>query len=89
MLFGRKKQDKEKELEQKMEKLLVAINKVYPNTKELIWKSFLAGMFAGLGASIGVSIVLAVITFILGQLKVVPIINAVIDQIQIQQLLKK
>lgn len=49
----------------KMEKFLRAVDRVSSSTYEMMWKSFLRGVFSGLGATVGVSIVLGIITYLL------------------------
>lgn len=77
----------EKEKIKKVERLLQAIENVYPSTKELIIKSFLRGIFIGLGTTIGASIVIAILTFTISQLKLVPVIKQIINQTNIEQVL--
>lgn len=70
----------------KIEQLLRAIDRVYPSTRELLWKSFLRGLFTGLGATIGVSLVLGVLTFLFDQLELLPIIGELVEETQIGEL---
>jgi hypothetical protein len=55
--------------------------------KQFIWRSFVKGVFIGLGATLGVSIVLTLATYIIAQLKVVPVLNRVIIESQIERYL--
>lgn len=73
--------------QEKIDKLIKALENIYPSTKELIWKSFLKGLFIGLGTTVGVSIVLAVITYSLNQLKLIPIIKQIIIQTNVEEIL--
>lgn len=52
--------------------LLDAVERIHPPLKTLMWRSFLTGIFTGLGATVGVSIILALVTFLLGQVQVIP-----------------
>jgi len=71
----------------KIEKLIETIDKIYPSTRELIWKSFLRGVFVGLGTTIGASIVLALVTYTISQLKVIPIVKQIIIQTNVEDIL--
>jgi hypothetical protein len=79
----------DKALLKKMEMLLQALENIYPSTKELIWKSFLKGIFIGLGTTIGVSIVLAALTYLLTSLRVFPIFNDIIEDSRVEDILLK
>ena len=72
-----------KDVVQKMEALIRAVDKVYPKKRVLIWRSFLQGLFGAIGATIGLSIFLAFVTFFITQLKVVPFMKDIIYQTQI------
>lgn len=65
-----------------------AFAKTIPSKRQLSIRSFLQGLFFGLGTSIGVSIVLAVLTFTLNQLKLIPVFDTVIRDTGVEQILK-
>jgi hypothetical protein len=73
---------------QKVDKLIQAIEGVYPSTKVLVWKSFLRGIFFGLGTTIGVSIVLAMLGFVITGLSELPFLREIILQMQIEDVLR-
>jgi hypothetical protein len=73
----------------KLDKFIRAIDRVYPSTRELMGKSFLQGISFGLGATIGVSIILAVLTYMLNNLKQVPVFEQIITQTQLERVLPK
>lgn len=56
----------------KLEKLLKSLDRVYPSTTQLIWRSFLHGLFTALGATIGLAIIVSIVTYILTQAKFIP-----------------
>lgn len=58
----------EKEKLNKLERLVAVLPKIYPPMWELLFRSFLQGLFTALGATIGLSIFIAIISFILGRL---------------------
>jgi len=70
-----------------MEYLVQSFERIYPSTKQLIWRSFLQGIFVGLGTTIGVSIVLALLTYTISQLKLLPILKDIINQSQVEKIL--
>ena len=73
----------------KLQMFTHVLENIYPSTKELIWKSFLKGIFIGLGTTIGVSIVLALLTYILTTLKVFPFFGALINNSRVEDILLK
>jgi hypothetical protein len=70
----------------KATQLIEAIGKVYPSTPQLIWKSFLQGIFFGLGTTIGVSIILTILTFTLNKMKLIPVFDRIINQTRIERI---
>jgi len=81
--------EEEKEKIKKLDHLISSINKFYPSTKQLIWRSFLQGVFVGLGTTIGVSIIIAILTYTISQLKLVPILKDIINQTNVEKVLPK
>jgi hypothetical protein len=77
----------DREVIKKIEILTQAVERVYPNTKQLMWRSFIQGLFIALGATIGLSILLALLTFTVSQLRLIPAINNIIDQTHIDKVL--
>lgn len=75
----------DKELEKKIDALIGYFDRLYPSTRKMIWRSFLHGLFMGLGTTIGLSLLVALVTFILHQAKVMPLLEEMIDVIQIEQ----
>jgi uncharacterized BrkB/YihY/UPF0761 family membrane protein len=73
----------------KIDHLIESINKIYPSTKQLVWRSFLQGIFVGLGTTIGVSIILAILTYSISKLKVIPILKEIIDQSNVEKVLPR
>ena len=67
---------KEKEVEKRIDFLLHAIERTYPSLGRLMWRSFLQGLFVALGSTIGLTIFLALVTFVLNQLRFIPLINS-------------
>ncbi len=56
----------------KIESIVAAIEKVYPSTAQMIWRSFLQGLFVALGATVGLAIVISVVTYILTRAQFIP-----------------
>lgn len=73
--------------DKKVEALIRAAEKVYPSTKTLIWRSFLHGLFVALGTTVGLSIVFAVLTFIIAQLKLIPLLRDFVNTIKIEEVI--
>jgi hypothetical protein len=71
----------------KVEVLTKATDRAYGSMKRLMWRSFVAGIFTALGATIGVSIVLAVVAYLLSQLRGVPFLEPVIENSQIEKVI--
>lgn len=77
----------DREVIKKIEILTQAVERVYPNTKQLMWRSFLQGLFIALGTTIGLSLLIGLVTFFLSQLRVVPVIKDLIEQTHIEKVL--
>ena len=77
----------DREVIRKIEILTQSVERVYPNTRQLIWRSFIQGLFIALGTTIGLSILLALLTFALSQLRLIPVLNNIIDQTHIDKVL--
>ena len=75
-----------KTLEEKIDYFLSSLDKTYPSTRTLMWRSFMMGIFTALGATVGFSLVVALVTFILTQASIVPGINNIIQQTHLQEL---
>jgi hypothetical protein len=74
---------------QKVDKLIQAIEGVYPSTKVLVWKSFLRGIFFRIRVRhYGVSIVLAMLGFVITGLSELPFLREIILQMQIEDVLR-
>lgn len=72
-----------------LDKFIRAVDRVYPTPRELVGKSFLQGISFGLGTTIGVSIVLAVLTYMITNLKAIPVLKEFISQTQVESVLPK
>lgn len=77
--------NKDAEFIKKVEQLTRALDYISPSSAKLMWRSFLHGLFVALGATIGLSIVIAVLTFIITQAKVIPALNQLLKQTQIEK----
>jgi hypothetical protein len=66
-------------LVKKLTLLLEAMEQAFPSTRQLIWRSFLRGIFIGLGTTLGASIVLAGITYILSEFGLAELIENLIE----------
>ncbi len=66
---------KKTEYEQKIRILIDSINKVYPSTGRLMWRSFLRGLFTAIGAMVGLLIVITIATFIFSQFRSIPVLQ--------------
>ncbi len=55
-----------------LEQLAKSIERVYPSTAQMIWRSFLHGLFTALGATIGLAIVISIVTYILTRAEFIP-----------------
>lgn len=75
----------DKILAQKLEHLSKAIERTVPPAHVLMSRSFIQGLFFALGTTVGVSIVLGLVTFIISELKLIPIISDIIKQMQVEQ----
>lgn len=51
------KRSTDRTVEEKLSILIASIEKVYPATPKLLWRSFLMGAFGALGASVGLAII--------------------------------
>lgn len=78
---------KDKEYIHKAEMLLKSVDKIFPSYRQLIMRSFLQGIFVALGTTIGFSIVIAIVTFMLSQLKLIPTFQYIIDRTHIEQVI--
>lgn len=78
----------DKQNQKTLEHLLKAVDRVYHSPKQIAARSFLSGIFTGLGATVGVSIVIGLITFILNQLQLFPIIGEFIEQMRLERVLE-
>ena len=76
-------------LKSKLIHFMKAVEEINPSTKQLIWKSFLRGLFFGLGTTLGVSVVLALLTFILNQIAQVPALHGIIDVTPFEGLIQR
>ena len=82
------KKDAQQNLTQKKLTLLIqALDSVYPSYKQLLFRSFLQGIFFGLGTTIGVSLIVAVLTYLISSLQIVPGIDYLIEQTQVEQVI--
>lgn len=79
--------DDDRAVIKKLEMLTQAVEKIYPDAKHLMWRSFLQGLFVSIGATIGFSLLIAIITFTLTQLKVIPGMKDIINQTQIEKVI--
>jgi hypothetical protein len=75
--------------DKKIDRLIQAIDELYPSDRTLMWKSFLKGVFMGLGTTIGVSLVLALVTFVVSLLRNDPFMRSILDFLQIERLLRR
>lgn len=83
-----KAEEKEQKLfKRKIDILIKSVDRIYPKMHNLIWRSFVHGLFFGLGTTIGLSIVLAIVAFILNQLKLIPGISNFINQANIEEVM--
>ena len=76
-----------KEIIKKIEIFTQGIERVYPSTGRMLWRSFLQGLFFSLGTTIGLSIVLASLTFIFSQLSNIPSVKNILNRTHIEQIL--
>lgn len=81
--------DRDKEYARKAEHFLQAVEDMYPSTRQLIWRSFLRGIFMGLGTTVGVSIVLALLTFLITILAYNPVFRDIIESLKLREYLKR
>lgn len=79
---------KDKQTQRKLALLIRALESVYPSYKQLLFRSFLQGIFFGLGTTIGVSLVVAVLTYLISSLQIIPGIDYLIDQTQVEQVIE-
>ncbi len=73
---------------QKIEALLAAAEKLHPTMRNLLFRSFLQGLFMALGSTIGFAIVITIISIILTQLQVFPVINDFLEYWKVNQYLR-
>lgn len=71
----------------KVEILTESIERIYPSLSKLMFRSFISGIFFSLGTTIGLSLILATATFLLTQLRVLPGVEELINNTQIQYVL--
>lgn len=77
-----------KDISEKTALLIRAIERVYPSGRKLLVNNFLAGLAFGLGTTVGVSIFLAVFTFTLNQLKLIPVMQDVVKGLNIEEIIR-
>jgi hypothetical protein len=73
----------------KIDRLSRAIEHMNPPMRQLISRSFVQGIFVALGTTVGLSIVLAILTFIITQLKFIPFVGDFVDKTNIEKYLPK
>ncbi len=76
------------DLAKRLDKLIAALERSYPSTRRLIWRSFLQGLFVGIGATIGLSILVALVTYLITAAKIIPLFEQFIQGAQLEQLLQ-
>lgn len=59
----------------KVEQLVIALEKVYQRPGLIMWRGFLLGLFSGLGATIGVALVLGILGMLIRQFGGLPIVG--------------
>lgn len=77
----------DKQVIKKLEILTQAVERVYPSTKWLLWRSFLHGLFVALGGTLGFALIISAITLLIAQLRLIPPLNAFIEQTKIEKVL--
>lgn len=76
---------KERALEKKLDFVFRSVERVYPTIPVLLMRSFLTGLFTAIGATVGLSMVVTIVTFTLQKLNVIPPLNFLINQTQIEE----
>ncbi len=79
----------EREIIKKIEILTRSVERVYPRIAVLMWRSFVQGIFVALGSTVGLAIVITVFTFLLHQLRFIPVVSDFLELINIPRYLPK
>lgn len=82
MTFRKKKIPQKEELDiysKKMDLLMQSVDRIYPKMGMLMFRSFIQGIFVGLGTTVGLAIISAILIFLVGGLKNVPIVGNLIE----------
>lgn len=80
-----KQQTHDQLAERRFNLLIRALEFAFPSYKNLIIRSFIQGIFFGLGTTIGVTLVVALATFFITSLKIIPEIDYLIQQSQVEE----
>ena len=89
-VFTPKKQqlnEDEQDLVKKVSILIQAVERVYPSTTKLMYRSFLSGIFFSLGTTLGLSLLLAITTFFLTQLQHIPVVDQLLDKTFVEEVI--
>lgn len=79
----------EREIIKKIEILTRSVERVYPRLTTLMWRSFVQGIFVALGSTVGLAIVITILTFLLHQLRFIPVVSDFLELINIPRYLPK
>ena len=55
-----------------LDQIVRSIERVYPSTAEMIFRSFLHGLFTALGATVGLALVVSLITYLITRVNFIP-----------------
>ncbi|MFW5703600.1 MAG: DUF5665 domain-containing protein [Patescibacteria group bacterium] len=67
--------------------LIAAVDKIYPSMRTLMFRSFIQGIFIAMGSTIGFAIIIAILTFIISQLKTIPFLDSIIEIIRVEEVI--
>lgn len=67
--------------------MLIATERLYPSLHVLLMRSFLQGVAMALGSTVGFAIVLALITYILTLLEIIPGMSEMLKNLSVQNYL--
>lgn len=79
----------EREIIRKIEILTRSVERVYPHLSTLMWRSFIQGVFIALGSTVGLAIIITIASFILNELRFLPVVSDFLNAVNIQQFFPK
>ncbi len=89
-IFSSKKNeftDTDRNLMRKIEILTASVERVYPSTTKLMFRSFIQGIFFSMGTTVGLSILIGLLTFMFGQLQSIPAVEDILNETNLNKII--